>query len=71
MNLGKLTRIAKQQIDRRGGPEALKRDAEQLRKIAQGKGSAGDKAKRAADALRQPGAGGKEPRAPAEPRRPR
>ena len=55
MNLGRLALRAKEQIDRRGGTEALKRDAEQLRVIAQSKGSAGEKAKRAADALREPG----------------
>ena len=56
--------MAKQQIDRRGGTEALKKDAQQLRNIAKGPGSAGDKAKRAADALKEPGAPGKEPRQP-------
>lgn len=54
MNLGRLALRAKEQIDRRGGTEALKRDVEQLRVIAQGKGSAGEKAKRAADAIRDP-----------------
>lgn len=64
MKLGKLARIAKQQIDRRGGSDALKEDAQELRDIAQGPGSAGDKAKRAADALKEPGAPGKQPRGP-------
>ena len=72
MKLAKLAQVAKQQIDKRGGTEALKRDAEELRNIAKGPGSAGDKAKRAADALKEPGAPGKEPRQPGtEPRQPR
>lgn len=53
--------MAKRQIDKRGGTDALKQDAQQLRKIAAGPGSAGDKAKRAADALKDPGPGGKQP----------
>ena len=64
MKLGRLAMMAKQQIDKRGGTEALKQDAQQLSKIAKGPGSAGDKAKRAADALKEPGAPGKEPRGP-------
>ena len=56
--------MARQQIDRRGGTEALKQDAQRLSKIAKGPGSAGDKAKRAADALKEPGAPGKDPRGP-------
>lgn len=64
MNLGRLALRAKQQIDRRGGTEALKRDAQQLSSIAKGQGSAGDKAKRAADALRKPGTQEREPKGP-------
>ena len=64
MKLGRLAQMAKQQIDKRGGTEALKQDAQQLSKIAKGPGSAGDKAKRAADALKEPGAPGKGPRQP-------
>jgi hypothetical protein len=64
MNLGRLALVAKQQIDKRGGTEAVKADAARLSEIAKGPGSAGDKAKRAADALKDPGAPGKEPRAP-------
>lgn len=67
MKLGRLALMAKKQVDRRGGTDALKRDAEQLRSIATGKGSAGDKAKRAADALRRPAAPGDESRGPAGP----
>ncbi len=64
MNFARLAMVAKQQIDKRGGPEALKADAARLSKIAKGPGSAGDKAKRAADALKQPGAPRKRPDGP-------
>lgn len=64
MNLGRLAMVAKQQIDKRGGTEALKHDADQLRNIAKGPGSAGDKAKRAADALKRSGPPANDPRAP-------
>jgi hypothetical protein len=61
MNLGRLTKRAKQLIDKRGGTDALKEDAQELGDIMKGKGSAGDKAKAAAGALKDPGAPGKEP----------
>jgi len=67
MKLGRLAQMAKQQIDRRGGTEALKQDAQQLSKIAKGPGSAGDKAKRAAEALKDPGGRGTGPRQPRRP----
>jgi general stress protein YciG len=69
MDLKNLQRKAKQLIDKRGGNESLKEDAQELRDIARGGGSAGDKAKRAADALKHPGAA--RPETPAEPRQPR
>jgi len=52
-----LSSRAKELIDKRGGTERLKKDAAELGEIAKGKGSLSDKAKAAADALRQPGAG--------------
>ncbi|HYF28509.1 MAG TPA: hypothetical protein VD931_22400 [Baekduia sp.] len=55
MDFRKLTKRAKQVIDQRGGTEALKKDAEELREIAKGKGTLQDKAKRAAEALKEPG----------------
>lgn len=64
MNLGRLAMLAKRQIDKRGGTEALKQDADRLRNIAKGPGSAGDKAKRAADALKRPGPPENGPQAP-------
>jgi hypothetical protein len=43
---------AKQLIDRRGGTDSLKADAEELRDIAKGPGSVTDKAKRAGEAMK-------------------
>ena len=68
MGLKDLFGRAKRTVDDRGGVDSLKEDAEELRDIARGKGSATDKAKRAADALKDPGAAGDEPAKP--PRRP-
>jgi hypothetical protein len=58
MNFKSLQDKAKQLIDRRGGTESLKADAEELKDIASGPGSATDKAKLAAEALKDPGAKG-------------
>ena len=58
MDFKSLQRMAKNLIDKRGGTDALKADAEELKNIATGPGSASDKAKRAADALKDPGAKG-------------
>lgn len=53
-------RQAKKAVDSRGGTDGLKRDAERLREIAAGKGTAKEKAKRAADHFKQaPGGPGK------------
>jgi hypothetical protein len=60
-------------VEKRGGTDALKKDAEELKDIAKSKGSMKDKARAAADALKEPGApGSTEPGAPAskEPRAP-
>jgi hypothetical protein len=54
MRFGDLAKRAKDIVDQRGGTEALKRDAQELRKIASGSGSVQEKAKRAAEALRRP-----------------
>jgi hypothetical protein len=56
MDLKSLQRKAKQMIDKRGGTESLKADAEELKNIAKGPGSLADKAKRAGEALKDPGA---------------
>jgi hypothetical protein len=65
VDLKSLQRKAKQLIDRRGGTDSLKADAEELRDIAKGPGSVADKAKRAGEALKDPGAKG--PDAPPAP----
>jgi hypothetical protein len=61
VNFKRLADKAKDVVDKRGGTEALKKDAEELKGIAKGKGSLKDKAKAAADALKDPGEKGKEP----------
>jgi hypothetical protein len=68
MGLKDLFGRAKRTVDERGGVDSLKEDAEELRDIARGKGSASEKAKQAAEALKDPGAAGDEPAKP--PRRP-
>jgi hypothetical protein len=55
MDFKKLTNQAKAAIDKRGGTEALKGDLAELKTVAQGKGTLKDKAKAAADALKDPG----------------
>jgi hypothetical protein len=55
MDLKRLSSRAKDLVDKRGGTEALKQDAEQLKGIAKGPGSISDKAKAAVSALKQPG----------------
>jgi hypothetical protein len=47
---------AKQVFQQRGGAQAAKEDAEELRDIAREQGSYMDKAKEAAAAIREPGA---------------
>ena len=54
MNLGKLTDQAKQLIGKRGGMDSVKEDAVEVKDIAQGEGSMQDKAKAAAEALKDP-----------------
>ncbi|MGK2936354.1 MAG: hypothetical protein ACSLFR_00905 [Solirubrobacteraceae bacterium] len=61
MNFKKLTQQAKKIVDQRGGTESLKQDARELQTIAKSKGSVSDKAKKAADALKEPGARGQRP----------
>ncbi len=65
MNLNKIFRRAKKVVDDRGGTDALKKDAQEVASAAQGKGSVADKAKAAADAVKDPGApGGERPKKP-------
>ena len=58
VNFKRLTDQAKKAIDKRGGMDALKEDAGELRDIAKGKGSLKDKAKAAGKAVKDPGAKG-------------
>ena len=58
MDISKLTDQAKKLIDDRGGVDALKEDAEELKDIATGEGSLTDKGKAAVDAIKDPGAPG-------------
>jgi hypothetical protein len=60
VNLRRLTSRAKDVIEKRGGTDALKEDAKELRDIAKRPGSLKDKAKAAADAVKDPGATGRE-----------
>lgn len=53
MKWNRIADMAKKTIDSRGGTEGLKRDADKLRDIATGPGTPKEKAKRAADALKQ------------------
>ena len=56
-NLGRLARKAKDMADKRGGTDALKEDADELKSIAKSKGSLTEKAKAAGKALKEPGKG--------------
>ena len=58
MNLGKLAGEAKKMINKRGGIKSVEEDAMELKNIAGEKGSIVDKAKAAAEALKDPGAPG-------------
>lgn len=69
MDFKRLADKAKRVIDERGGTEQLKDDAERLRGIATGPGTAKDKAKAAGDALKQPSPTAT-PDAQSEPKRP-
>ena len=61
MDFKRLSQQAKRLIDRRGGTKSLKEDADELRDIAR----LSDKAKAAADAVKDPGAKGPETERPA------
>lgn len=78
MGLGNIVNKAKQKMDQRGGTESFKQDAQQLKDIAKGKGTLSEKAKRAQEAVKKPGAartgqtggpadGAQAPPAPSEP----
>jgi len=54
-NLSGLADKAKEQFEKRGGADALKRDAAELKNIATGEGTISEKAKKAADTLKESG----------------
>jgi hypothetical protein len=56
---------AKDLIDKRGGVDALKADAEELKNIATGEGTLKEKASAAVEAIKDPGKAGAD--APADP----
>jgi hypothetical protein len=70
MDLGSLTSRAKELFTRRGGSEAAKEDAQELKDIARSEGSLGDKAKEGFEAIKDPGAPGEERRPAGEESRP-
>jgi hypothetical protein len=66
MDFKKLADKAKDAIDKRGGVDSLKADADELKKVAKGKGSLTDKAKAAAAALKDPGERGRDEHRPGD-----
>lgn len=67
MDFKKLTNRAKAMVGKRGGTDALKDDLNELKDIAKGQGTVKDKAKAAADALKDPGKKDDTPAAPPTP----
>jgi hypothetical protein len=70
MDLSRLTSKAKDIFAKRGGTEAAKKDAQELKDIARSDASLGDKAKAGVEALKDPGAPGEGRRPGAEEQRP-
>jgi hypothetical protein len=66
MNLKRLTDRAKNLVNKRGGTDALKEDAQELKDVAKGEGSLKDKAKAAGEAVKEPGAPGQPERTPTD-----
>ena len=66
VNLRRLTDQAKKLVNKRGGTEALKGYAEELKDITTGKGSLKDKAKAAGEAVKDPGKPGEPEQKPPE-----
>ncbi len=65
VNFKKLSDQAKNLVQKRGGTDSLKEDADELKNIATGTGSLADKAKAAAAALKDPGEKGADEAPPA------
>ena len=59
MNFKNLFNRAKKTVDERGGVESLKADAAELKDVATSKGGLADKARGAAEAIKEPGAPGR------------
>ena len=55
MKLNRIADMAKKQLDKRGGMDALKGDLQEVQDIAKGRGSIKEKAKAAAEAVKTPG----------------
>jgi hypothetical protein len=72
--LSNLAAKAREMFSKRGGTDAAKEDLQELKDIHAGEGSLSDKAKAAADALKEPGAQGPDrsasPESPDRPDRP-
>jgi hypothetical protein len=56
MDWKRLADRAKQVVDKRGGPQSVKEDAEELLDIAKNRDSTSDKFKEAVEAIKEPGA---------------
>jgi hypothetical protein len=69
VNFRRLADQAKRIVDKRGGTDSLKEDADELKDIAKGEGSLKDKAKAAGQAIKEPGKAAEEEK-PAERERP-
>ena len=63
----KLAQSANNLVNKRGGMKSVEEDANELLDIAKGQGSLSDKAKRGAEALKEPGARPDAPSAEAQP----
>jgi hypothetical protein len=66
VNFRRLADQAKKIVDKRGGTDSLKQDADELKDIATGKGSVKDKAKAAGQAIKEPGKPDEPQQKPAE-----
>jgi hypothetical protein len=66
VNFRRLTDQAKKLVEKRGGTDTLKEDAEELKDIAKGEGSLKDKAKAAGEAVKEPGKADEPEQKPAE-----
>ena len=69
MDFKRITDKAKQALDERGGPERLKLEAERLKTIATGPGSASDKVRAAGDVIKQAASTTSRPDGPSAPTR--